>query len=629
MDDPPGPDAHSWSSWPRAAAGPGGSANRTAAPGPPAAGIVTSNVLRADYAGSQACAGCHPTIHRAWQQSPMHRMTRDPERAEIRAPFDGGRVPVQGRPATFERHGDQRFMQVRSPAFGDHLYRVTRVIGGRHREDFAGLEVAGTAPGAPVIGDPTEELVLPVSYVFDTRSFRLKGYSVMVGERPGLRAGGVWNQTCVVCHNTLPQFESYWSARCTARARRRTSRCWSIGCCRPIAALAVTITDAGRTGRRPLRQEIRFLGGRAPEDADPRELLAPRRAHHPGQPAGPAPGRDRRRLRGLPRRQPRARRARRPPAQLRAAQRLPARSRPRQRRAADAAPSGSTAPAPAATRCCSRATRTPGRAACARSPRAAATSTRARRATSCWAAAPGRCPAPPATIPTAAATPRRWRPWPRRPATAPAPAATTSWPAPPPCGRTPTTIPAGAGGSCVACHMPRKNMGLGYELTRYHRIGSPTDRLRVEGDRPLECALCHPASASGRWSTPWSAGGASATIAARSTRLYGDLRTPVLQATVTRGMPHEQATAMAVLGEQRVNERRAADRRAAGPRLPAGPLLRPPRARTPGRRAHRRWTWSSRCPRCGRRCCAAGPAPPCRRSAPRPGSRATVADAED
>ena len=39
--------------------------------------------------------------------------------------------------------------------------------------------------------------------------------------------------------------------------------------------------------------------------------------------------------------------------------------------------------------------------------------------------------------------------------------------------------------------MPKKNTGLGYQLTRYHRIGSPTDAARVEKDRPLECALCH------------------------------------------------------------------------------------------------------------------------------------------
>ena len=75
--------------------------------------------------------------------------------------------------------------------------------------------------------------------------------------------------------------------------------------------------------------------------------------------------------------------------------------------------------------------------------------------------------------------------------------------------------PAGAGGACVACHMPRKNMGLGYALTRYHRIGSPTDAARVEQDRPLECALCHADRSVAAWSATWSACGASTTIARR------------------------------------------------------------------------------------------------------------------
>src|SRR5262249_43777307 len=55
----------------------------------------------------------------------------------------------------------------------------------------------------------------------------------------------------------------------------------------------------------------------------------------------------------------------------------------------------------------------------------------------------------------------------------------------------PHPAPPSAGSACLACHMPRKNMGLALELTRYHRIGSPTDPARVLHDRPLECALCH------------------------------------------------------------------------------------------------------------------------------------------
>jgi len=111
--------------------------------------------------------------------------------------------------------------------------------------------------------------------------------------------------------------------------------------------------------------------------------------------------------------------------------------------------------------------------------------------------------------------------------------------------------PAGAGGACLSCHMPRKNMGLGYQLTRYHRIGSPTDPARVEGDRPLECALCHPRATVKElvdamerfWGKRYDRG--------KLRELYGDLGAPVLAATLARGKPHEQATAVGVLGESR------------------------------------------------------------------------------
>jgi hypothetical protein len=167
---------------------------------------VGSNVLRADYAGSDSCAGCHADIYAAWRGSPMRLMTRVPGGASIHAPFE----PENGTPATFHFKDDTarlvtrdgaRYVDLSSAQYGDHRYRVTRVIGGRYREDFAGIEVGGS---------DARELLLPVSYVFETRSFRLKGYSVLVGERPGLRAGGVWSETCVFCHNTIPYFDALW-----------------------------------------------------------------------------------------------------------------------------------------------------------------------------------------------------------------------------------------------------------------------------------------------------------------------------------------------------------------------------------------------------------------------------------
>jgi hypothetical protein len=97
--------------------------------------------------------------------------------------------------------------------------------------------------------------------------------------------------------------------------------------------------------------------------------------------------------------------------------------------------------------------------------------------------------------------------------------------------------------------MPKKNMSLDGDLSRYHRIGSPTDPARVHLDRPLECALCH----------------ADATVASLVTtmekwyprkydreglaKLYGSVDANVLLATAERGKPHEQAVAFQILGD--------------------------------------------------------------------------------
>src|SRR5207253_2304672 len=50
--------------------------------------------------------------------------------------------------------------------------------------------------------------ILPATWVFSTRSWRYKGYSVMVPERPSMSTRARWSETCIVCHNTLPQLDT-------------------------------------------------------------------------------------------------------------------------------------------------------------------------------------------------------------------------------------------------------------------------------------------------------------------------------------------------------------------------------------------------------------------------------------
>ncbi|MGH7295281.1 MAG: hypothetical protein ACRELB_10120, partial [Polyangiaceae bacterium] len=178
---------------------PGRAAGTASAPGH----RLRSNVSRGDYAGSGVCKGCHEDVWAAWSRSPMHRMTRGADGApaadvEVRAPFDGTRWPFEDDTAVLFQRDGARFVRVEHDGgAAPRTYRVTRVVGGRTREDFVGVDVATGGP----------EVVLPVSYVFATHALRYKGYSVMVHERSGLRAGPVWSRSCIFCHNTIPEVD--------------------------------------------------------------------------------------------------------------------------------------------------------------------------------------------------------------------------------------------------------------------------------------------------------------------------------------------------------------------------------------------------------------------------------------
>ena len=130
----------------------------TVAVGVAATPQTKSNILRSDYVGSAACKPCHADVFAKWITSPMHKMTRDPAEAEIRAPFAGEIFAFKDDRVDLFRAGDGRFMRLHSDKQPDRLFRVTRVIGNHYREDFAGVEVTGVEPGAHIIGDHASPL---------------------------------------------------------------------------------------------------------------------------------------------------------------------------------------------------------------------------------------------------------------------------------------------------------------------------------------------------------------------------------------------------------------------------------------------------------------------------------------
>jgi predicted CXXCH cytochrome family protein len=508
---------------------------------------VGSNVFRSDYAGSEKCRPCHTAIYKAWKTSPMRQMTRRAAEAHIEAPFDGARFSLKGDSIDMESMGGRRFMRISSGKYGNRLYRITRVIGGRYREDFAGIDVTDDAD--PVTGGGKgADKVLPASFVFSSRSWRYKGYSVMVRERPGLRAGPVWASTCIGCHNTLPYATLLYDDLLGSGAPGYQGKVpdsllpWS-------RTWRVVAADDGGLGR-ALADEIAFLGAARldPGGASLPELLVQastamrsrlderhlveigigcEACHNGAREHVDNPDL-------LP-----AFEVKSPLLSMEPRSGAPTRARWINKtcarchtvlfssypwtweggRRADPVPGGSSTNSGEARDfllggCSSQlscvACHDPHAKDHPDGVRAIEGAAGNRLCTSCH----------------------------RELATGEAARAHTHH------------DPDGPGGSCVGCHMPKKNMGLGYGLTRYHRIGSPTDEERVLRDRPLECALCHGersvedlVSRMERW---WGKRYDRQPLR----ELYGeDLDVNVLASTLARGKPHEQAVAIAVLGD--------------------------------------------------------------------------------
>ena len=509
-----------------------------------------SNILRADYVGSAACASCHPEVFARWAASPMRKMTRDPERAEIRAPFMGETFTFKSDQVTLFREGPFRFVRLVSAREGEHLFQVTRLIGNHYREDFAGIEVPSV--GEPALRGRGPEVVLPMTYYFETQGYRPKGYSVMTHERPGLHVGVAWNQTCIFCHNTVPWFDTVWGAL-AGQAPPSYQGVVVDGILPPARRFAYRVARDDRF-RAEIAREEAFVGIASPHPARNnqeaartgiralRTRLAGQHLIEEGIGCESCHGGCREHAAD-----PRVRTSYAPRSDFLAVEPV----------------SGATpSRALLINRTCARChqvlfSRYPytweGGLRHGGSP--GGSSTTSGEARDFLLGGPAQ------NLPcTACHDPHALD---KREALADlaTPAGNglcagchRSYATPEGLAEHAHHDPKGAGGACVACHMPRKNMALDYRLTRYHRIGSPTDRERVEGDRPLECALCHTeqtvaqvvADMERLWDKHYDR--------TKLRALYGDLEQNALLATLARGRPHEQIAAAMTLADGHVKK---------------------------------------------------------------------------
>jgi predicted CXXCH cytochrome family protein len=525
--------------------------SRAAAPS-----AVLSNLTRVDYVGSAACGPCHKAEFVAWERSPMHRMTRDVRDAKIRAPFDGTRWKFKDDSVVLERRDGNPWLRVESEHADVKTYRIVHVIGGRTREDFTGVEPGGA-----------REVVLPVSYVYATRSLRYKGYSVMLHEREGLRAGPEWSRSCIFCHNTVPEMDRLLGAIAGPAAHSYQGE--QVDRWLPVEKRAkVRVLDARAFERAATTETERLGGALASNSGSPQDIAKAAtdvvRARFDGDSLVEV-GIGCEACHGGAREH--VREAGGPLSFVARASWLDV-ALPMPTRASEI------------NRVCARChqvlfSRYPFTWEGGRRDRVAGGShissgegrdfllggcAGTMACTVCHdphegggrAGSPARELASPAGNRVCTACHAELADRARLGAHA-------------------HHDPEGRGGSCVACHMPRKNMGLDGSLTRYHRIGSPTDPARVLGDRPLECALCHADKTVGSLVDSMQSWWPVRYPTQRLVELYGSLDANVIRATLELGKPHEQVVSMATLGEVRALD---ASPRIAAKLLSEYPLVR-------------------------------------------------------
>jgi predicted CXXCH cytochrome family protein len=505
-------------------------------PQPRAARGSASNVLRADYVGSQACAGCHAQIFDAWQRAPMHRMTRDLGQTEVSALFDGRSLQLGSDVARLELREGKRFLALTQ---GDaaSLYRVTKVIGGRYREDFVGEQVPPSEPFGKALA---EQRVLPLSYLRFDGTLRYKGYSVMVPERDGLEPGLIWQRACILCHNTAPQFVALYDELYGPGAPAYQGSASNE--LPENKAFRYVIDDAAGL-RKALEDELHLLGAEGRLRGEPEHALqiaisntrerwtesqlvelgvgceschGGARAHaadpehtktsfavqsafmHVETPAGGVPTH--------------AQDINRSCAKCHTVlfSQYPFTWEGGSRRHH---PGGSTTNSGEARDfllggCSSAMDCTTCHDPHGEDSKAQleelGTVAGNRVCTSCHQA-------------YASAGALRHHSH---------------------------HAPDGEGSACLNCHMPKKNMGLAYEFTRYHRIGSPTDTERVTGDRPLDCAICHADRSVDQIVSTMEKWWGKHYDRAQLKRLYGaDLTQNPVRIALLGGRPHEQALA--------------------------------------------------------------------------------------
>ena len=189
---------------------------------------TNSNVRHSDYVGSDSCRDCHRSNHDAWSLHGHHRMTQFASAKTVVGDFSGKQtIEYDGGSARFFTKDGEYHMELKRGG-KTWLYRITRTIGWRHMQDYAGFLVSDhdelgldrhqVEHVLPFAWDVAEQHFMPPVHVHPDDD-------IPDSFEPHMSVP--YSQACSDCHNAYPvgdrMFRRAGIERWAAYAPRQTS----------------------------------------------------------------------------------------------------------------------------------------------------------------------------------------------------------------------------------------------------------------------------------------------------------------------------------------------------------------------------------------------------------------------
>lgn len=166
---------------------------------------TNSNIRLADLVGSDSCRECHEDNYNLWRKHGHSRMTTHATAETIVGDFSGRQsIEIDGGRGEFYREGDKHYMKLERDG-RTTTFLVTRTIGWRHQQDYAGFLVNGPDPTG--IGRDKVEHLLPFAYDVGDQHWMQPVHAWSDNDIPDSfmpHAAQPYALSCADCHMSYP-----------------------------------------------------------------------------------------------------------------------------------------------------------------------------------------------------------------------------------------------------------------------------------------------------------------------------------------------------------------------------------------------------------------------------------------